>query len=139
LKGNALVDSLAKQLKRPDKAQLQRDIAAVSNSDRLVGKLAQWRNGVVAHRSSTVVLNPNAFTVQYPLSFAEIRELLDRALMIGNRYSLLFDASAHSTMMVGRDDYLNILKAVREHVQASERRFEELKQIIGTAANSEVF
>jgi hypothetical protein len=43
------------------------------------------------------------------------------------RYSLLFDASAHATMMVGRDDYLSVLQAIREHVKAYERRLEELE------------
>ena len=125
LKGNAFVDSLAAELKPPDQAQLQEDIERVSDSDPLVHKLVMWRHNYIAHRSSHFALNPKKFDAQYPLSFAEIDALLNRALEIGNRYSLLFDASVHATLMVGRDDYRSILKAVREHVEASAHRLEE--------------
>ena len=130
LKGNAFVDSLAAELKPPDQAQLQRDIEVVSDSDPLVHKLVKWRNNYIAHRNSHFTLNPKKFDAQYPLLFAEIEVLIARALEIGNRYSLLFDATAHATLMVGRDDYLNVLKAVREHVEAYDRRLgEEWKQL----------
>ena len=125
LKGNAFVDSLAAELKPPDHTQLQKDVSAVSVSDPVVSKLVKWRHNYIAHRNSYYALNPKMFNSQYPLLFAEIDTLLKRALEVGNRYSLLFDASAHSTMMVGQDDYLNILKAVREHVEADQRRLEE--------------
>jgi hypothetical protein len=125
LKGNSFVDSLAAELRPPDQAQLKNDIKAVSNSDPLVHKLVMWRHNYIAHRNSHFALNPKQFDAQYPLLFAEIDVLLNRGLEIGNRYSLLFDASAHSTLMVGRDDYLRVLKAVREHVEASERRLDE--------------
>jgi hypothetical protein len=137
LKGNAFVESLAAELKPPDPAQLQKDSDAVSNSDPLVHKLIMWRHNYVAHRNSHFALNPKTFDARYPLSFPEIDMLLNRALEIGNRYSLLFDASTHATFMVGRDDYLSILKAVREHVETYERRLEEWKRL-GAAANSDV-
>jgi hypothetical protein len=88
---------------------------------------------VIAEGNSHFTLNPKKFDAQYPLLFTEIGVLLDRALEIGNRYSLLFDASAHATMMVGRDDYLNVLQAIREHVQAYERRLEEEWKRLGAA------
>lgn len=125
LRGNAFVDSLAAELKPPDPTQLKKDIEAVSVSDPLVHKLVKWRHNYIAHRNSHYALNPNALNSQYPLLFAEMDVLLNRALEIGNRYSLLFDASAHATLMVGRDDYLNVLKAVREHVDAYKRHLEE--------------
>lgn len=127
LRANRFVESLAAELRPPDHAQLEKDIDAVSDSDPLVRKLVMWRHNYVAHRNSHFTLNPNKFDAQYPLLFAEIDVLLDRALEIGNRYSLLFDASAHATLMVGRDDYLNILKAVREHVEAYKRRLDLLR------------
>jgi hypothetical protein len=120
-------------LKPPDQAQLQKNIEAVSASDPLVRKLVMWRHNYVAHRNSHFTLNPKKFDAQYPLLFTEIGVLLDRALEIGNRYSLLFDASAHATMMVGRDDYLNVLQAIREHVQAYERRLEQEWKRLGAA------
>jgi hypothetical protein len=135
VKGNLFVDSLAAELKPPDHAQLQKDIEAVSDSDPLVRKLVMWRHNYVAHRNSHFTLNPKKFDAQYPLLFAEIDVLLDRALEIGNRYSLLFDASSHATLMVGRDDYLSVLKAVREHVEAYKRRLEEEWKRLGAAAS----
>lgn len=136
LKGNAFVDSLAAELNPPDHAQLKKDIKAVSVADSLVKKLVIWRHNYIAHRNSDYALNPNDLSSQYPLLFAEIDELLKRALEVGNRYSLLFDASICSTMMVGGDDYLNVLKAVREHMQAYERRLNEEWGRLGSAAVS---
>ena len=136
LKGNAFVDSLAAELKPPDQAQLRKDIEAVSKSDPLVHKLVMWRHHFIAHRNSHFALNPGKFNAQYPLAFAEIDALLNRALEIGNRYSLLFDASAHSTMMVGRDDYVNVLKAVRKDVQAYQRRLNEEWKRLGATTIS---
>lgn len=131
LKGNPFVDSLAADLKQPDQAQLQKDIQVVSKSDPLVQKLVMWRHKYIAHRDSNLTLNPNELAAQYPLTFAEIGELIDRALGIGNRYSLLFNATAHATLMVGQNDYLNVLNAVREHLGASERHHEEELKRLG--------
>lgn len=134
LKGNSFVDSLAAELKTPDQSQLQKDIEAVSDSDPLVHKLVMWRHNFIAHRNSHFTLNPKKFDAKYPLLFAEIDVLITRALEIGNRYSLLFDATTHATLMVGRDDYLNILKAVREHVEAYERRLDEEWKRLGLSS-----
>lgn len=125
LKGNAFVDSLAAQLTPPDLAQLQKDTVLVSASDPLVERLVMWRHNYVAHKNAHFTLNPKKFDEKYFLSFSEVDTLLKRALEIGNRYSLLFDATAHATMMVGNDDYLTILKAVREHVEAYQRRLDQ--------------
>ena len=137
LKGNTFVDSLAAELKPPDREQFRKDIEAVSDSDPLVHKLVMWRHNYVAHRNSHFALNPQKFDTHYPLTFADIDALLNRALEIGNRYSLLFDASAHATLMVGRDDYLFVLKAVREHVRAYERVLKEEWTRLGVTANTE--
>lgn len=131
LKGNPFVDSLAVKLKPPDQIQLEKDIEVVSNSDPLVHKLVTWRHHYVAHRNSHFTLNPQKFDAQYPLLFAEIGALITRALEVGNRYSLLFDATSHATLMVGRDDYLNVLKAVREHEEANERRLDKQLKSVG--------
>lgn len=136
LKGNAFVDSLAAELKPPDHAQLEKDIRAVSVADPLVKKLVIWRHNYLAHRNSDYALNPSDLSSRYPPLFTEIDTLLNRALEVGNRYSLLFDASVCSTMMVGRDDYLNVLEAVREHVQASQRRLNEHSERLGAATIS---
>jgi hypothetical protein len=135
LKKNPFVESLAAELKPPDEAQLRKDIEMVTHSDPLVRKVVMWRNNYVAHRNSHYVLNPKKFDT-HPLPFGEIDVLLKRALQIGNRYSKLFDASAHATLMIGRHDYKYVLQAVREHVDACKRRLEDECKRIGIA-NSE--
>jgi hypothetical protein len=91
-----------------------------------------WRHNYIAHRNSHFALNPQKFDT---LLFTEMDTLLIRAIEVGNRYSLLFDASAQSTMMIGRDDYLDVLKAVREHVQAYERHLKEEWERLGAHGN----
>ena len=125
LKGNAFVDSLAAELKPPDDAQLRKDIQEVTVSDPLVHKLVQWRHNYIAHRNRDCALNPQKLSTEHPLLFVEIDELLERALKIGNRYSLLFDASVHATTMIGKDDYLHVLRSVREHAKAQKRALDE--------------
>ena len=136
LKGNAFVDSLASDLKPPDHAQIQKDIAAVSVSDPLVNKLVLWRHNYIAHRSSEGVLNPQKLSAQHPFLFAEIDQLLSRAMEIGNRYSLLFDATAHATMMVGKDDYSFVLTALREQRKRRKKELDEEWKRLGVRTNS---
>ncbi len=138
LKGNSFMDSLVAQFKPPDQAQLQKDIEVVSDSDPLVHKLVMWRHHHIAHRNSRFTLNPKEFDDQYPLLFAEIDVLITRGLEIGNRYALLFDATVHSTSMVGRDDYLDVLKAVREHVEACECRLDKECERLGMPTSQNV-
>jgi hypothetical protein len=95
--------------KIPTQGQKRALDGAPGDSDPLVHKLVMLRHSYIAHRNSHFTLHPNKFDAQYPLLFAEIDVLITRALEIGNRYSLLFDATAHATLMVGRDDYLNLL------------------------------
>jgi len=139
LKGNSFVDSLAADSKPPDAGQLEKDIQAVCDSNPLVRKLVLWRHNYIAHRNSHYTLNPRKFEAEYPLCFSEVDELSKRALDIGNRYSLLFDASVHSTMLVGREDYLNILKAVREQVEQHENKMKEEWKRFGAVLKPEVF
>jgi hypothetical protein len=127
LKGNPFVDSLARDARRPSSARLARDVRLVSDSDRLVAKLLDLRNKVLAHRDPRVVvgLAPNPTLT---LADTQLDALLKRASRTVNRYSILFVAGSHLMRLVGDDDYLQVLKAVREHMLARERQFrEELK------------
>jgi hypothetical protein len=45
-----------------------------------------------------------------PLSIEEFEALLGHALRIFNKYSSLYRASTHSSNLIGRDDYKNLLK-----------------------------
>jgi hypothetical protein len=129
LKDNPFVDSLAKESKKPDPVQLQKDFDFV-NGSHLAKKLSDWRNKVYSHLSLDAVLNPKEFKANSPLSFVEIRTLMDSALTILNRYSGLFAANYYSTMMIGGDDYLWVLKTAKEALQAHEARIEaEFKQL----------
>jgi hypothetical protein len=130
LKGNAFVDSLAATPRTPDTAQLQKDVLSASSTDPLVKKLTIWRSNFYAHRSATHALDAEAFAKQYPLSISDIETLLTRGIDIVNRYSGLFIATYHATSIMGQDDYLSVLKAVRKNIEAQEKRVqEEIKQI----------
>lgn len=124
LKNNAFVDSLAAVPRKPDAAQLQKDIASVSKGNHLVKKLIAWRNNFYSHFSSDRVLNAGEFERNNPLSMMEIETLSSNGLEIINRYSELFAATVHSSNIVGRKDYLWLLEAAREAVQSHEARVE---------------
>jgi AbiU2 len=125
LKGNPFVDSLAAAPRKPDPNQLKQDIESVSASNPLVKKLTIWRNNFYAHCSKAHALDAETFVRDYPLSIADVQTLLENGLRILNRYSDLFVATIHSTNMIGRDDYLSLLKALREGLDAYEARIEE--------------
>jgi hypothetical protein len=130
LKENPFVDSLAASPRRPDLIRLRQDIESVSNSFPLVKKLTIWRNNYVAHRSPSLALDREAFGKKHLLLITEIGELLANGVTIVNRYSDLFIAAHHAAGIVGQDDYLDVLKAVRESLEAYEARIqEEIKRI----------
>jgi hypothetical protein len=125
LKDNPFVDSLAADARRPDSAELEKDLESVSNTNPFVKKLTIWRNNYYAHRSPTSALDPKGFSRQNPLQFPEIEALLTNGVAIVNRYSHLFSATVHSTGIVGRDDYKSLLKSVRRDLEAYEARIQE--------------
>ncbi len=130
LKGNPFVESLAKDARRPDPAQLQHDKSLVSeDSNPLVKNLMMWRHLFVAHRDTGKLLKGVELGAQYPLTFTDVQKLLDDGLRIANRYSILFIATAHASAIVGHDDYLKVLQAVRAQLDAHEARLQgELRQ-----------
>src|SRR6266849_2753023 len=118
LKDNAFVDSLAADVRRPDSQQLEKDLESVSNTNPLVKNLTIWRNNYYAHHSRTLALNPPSFARENPLQFSEIEALLTNGVTIVNHYSHLFIATVHSTSIVGRDDYMSLLRSVRRALEA---------------------
>ncbi len=92
LKDRAFVDSLAADVRRPDSAQLEKDLESVGNANPLVKNLTIWRNNYYAHRSPTSALDPTGFSRENPLQFPEIEVLLANGVAIVNRYSHLFVA-----------------------------------------------
>ena len=101
-------------------------------------RLSGWHNKVYSHLSLDVVLNPNEFNANTPLSFADIKTLIDRAFTILNRYSGLFTANYYSKTMIGHDDYLWVLKTAKEALQTYEARIEAQFKAVQTALSGEV-
>jgi hypothetical protein len=118
LKENPFVHSLAAYSRKPDSAQLAKDLESVSIADPLVKKLTIWRNNYFAHRSRTTALDPKAFTAKNPILFSEIGALISNGLRIANYYSDLFSATQHTSFEA--KDYKYLLNAVRRDLEARE-------------------
>ena len=140
LKDSAFVDSLAADARRPNLAEIEKDLESVSNGNPQVKRLTIWRNNYYAHRSRTSALDPAAFARENPLQFPEIEALLSNGVTIVNRYSHLFIAAVHSTGIVGRDDYMSVLKSVRKDLEAQEAhvqaQFAAAKAALSKAADA---
>ena len=117
LKDNPLVESLAETARKPDIQKLEKDRASVRRNDPQVKKLIIWRNNIIAHKTANNILEDIDIIKNYVITREEVRLLLDRATSILNNYSSLFRASTYSTKIVGHDDYIYILKAVKEKVE----------------------
>jgi hypothetical protein len=111
---NPHVESLAEHYRIPDLTELERDIAACSDTDPLVHVLILHRNALGAHRSSKFTAKGKKISDKFPLTFENFDKLLKRSLQILNRYSTLFAATSHSTTMIGHKDFQSIFAAVEE-------------------------
>jgi hypothetical protein len=118
MKENPFVDSLATGARKPDSAELQKDLQSISNADPLVKKLTIWRHNFFAHRSRASALNPKDFSAKNPLLFSEIGALIDNGLRIVNHYSSLFNATVHTSLPI--KDYKYLLNAVRRDLKRHE-------------------
>jgi hypothetical protein len=124
LRDNPFVNSLAAEPRKPDLSQLQADIASASESNPLVKKLIILRGNVFAHKYAKNIMRDKDLLETYPLTWEEIQSLLETGLAILNRYSGLFQAQHYSSKVVGHDDYLYVLGAIRADL---ERRDAELQ------------
>lgn len=123
LKASPFVTSLAKHPRRPDATQLSLDEKSVEAANPTVKKLVALRNASLAHRDPDSLLG-SATPNQAQLSWADVDELIDRALSLVNRYSSLFRASSYARTIVGHDDYLSLLHIVREYLSQKEAEIE---------------
>src|SRR5438445_962825 len=135
LKDNPFVDSLAKDSKKPDTVQLQKDLESVTDVNPLVKTLTIWRHNFIAHRSRTTALALGEFTNHYPLSYSEIESLISKGLDIVNDYSRLFNASHYISYEA--KDYKHVLDAIRRDMQMREARIQEEIDAVNAAANAE--
>lgn len=117
LKDNSYVESLAKDAVKPEEVQLNQEINLCSGKDLLVKKLIFLRSNYYAHKGKTIIIKQVKMTEEQGLNDDEITQLLDRSISILNRYSYMFNATSHSTKMLGQDDYKFIFKAVDEKVR----------------------
>lgn len=123
LKDNPYVASLAKNLRKPDTALLEEDIAVCSCSDSVVKKLTIYRGSRIAHRNAKNIVAAHGVSDTQVLTFEDLDTLLERAITILNRYSNLFSASVYSTQVVGHDDYEYIFKCVEEKVEHARQQW----------------
>jgi hypothetical protein len=126
LKDNPFVESLAEHPRVPDAAQLDADLEYVrEETNPAVEKLVKWRHNFFGHRSAQPILG-TPLMVSHALSGPEIEELANRGIEILNRYGYLFQAQTFSTNLIGGDDYMALLRAMRERLQRIDREVEEM-------------
>jgi hypothetical protein len=113
LQDNPAVDYLAKHGTSPKPDDLEKDLKLTSDDDPDVLLLYKWRGAVVAHRNAKMAKGTNTWADENPLSWAVIEKLIDRAFEIFNKYSVLFSAASYSTMLIGEDDYKDLLQLLR--------------------------
>jgi len=95
----------------------------------LVKNLVIWRNNIISHKRASNVVNEKDITKDYPLTIDEVSELVTRATDISNSYSGLFQASTTSTQIVGHDDYLYVLKSIKERIHKQKERLTSNKTV----------
>ncbi len=119
LKNNPAVDSLAKYGTTPQAENLEADLKLTSLDDPDVLLLYQWRGTVIAHRNAKMAKGTATWAKENPLPWAVIEKLIERAFDIFNRYSTLFNAVSYSTMLIGENDYKNLLHLLQLGVKKS--------------------
>lgn len=124
-KNSPFVESLSSEPRKPDAVQLDADMAFVSEDNTWVKNLVIWRNNYFAHRSPHHAIEDISLASTHTLPMPEVKRLAVEGMRILNRYSSLFHANTYSTNIIGREDYKSVLDAVREHLQAVERRVQE--------------
>lgn len=118
-KDNQYVDGLASELRIPDFANLEKDIALCSKDDPLVKTLTIHRNNAIPHRNAKNTASGISISETYPLSWDEFELLLARAIEVINKYSILFEASSYSTKPVGAKDFRYISECVNSAIEQS--------------------
>lgn len=129
MKDNPHVDSLAATYRIPDPEQLAADIALCSHTDPVVKILICHRNNEGSHRSGKLTAEGKRINDVFPLTYDDFETLLNRALEILHRYSILFAATSYSTNVLGRHDYKAIMQAMNEQ---DDRRNAEMKAVYDT-------
>jgi len=102
-----------------DKVALAADQREAGKTAPVVKKLIQLRNNVVAHTAGSPV-SRRELERAFGLTFEESDLLVKRAVRIVNDYGQRLLRNTWSTRIVGHDDYLSVLRAVKFHGEAIE-------------------
>lgn len=120
MKDNAFVESLSKQIKKPDLSIIEQDLASVNKDNPELVNLLKWRDKYFSHLGIEPVQGDINLIKDFPLHWATLKILLDRAMSIINKYSYMFNASTTSAVIIGHDDFIQILKAIRLYIRDSD-------------------
>jgi hypothetical protein len=131
LKGNAFVDSLAKNKLVPEKHEVESDMKLVTCENPIVKKLIIWRNNIVAHKGAKVALGKDRVLSDNPISDVEIKKLIEQGLLIFNKYSSFYNASTQSSGIIGHDDYEQLLKFIGLGLKKREEDIEKQYEALG--------
>ena len=88
---------------------IETDLELTNENDALVNSLNEQRNKAIVHSAKSEIREIETVFKRYPLTFSNYDELLKRAEVIVNRYSVLYSATSHGIYTDGRDDLKNIL------------------------------
>jgi hypothetical protein len=123
LASSPYVESQAADRAKFDDEQLDQDLESVSSSDPLIKKLLDLRDVQLAHRNAGKVV-ADSFSTLPGLEGKEIKQLMERASQVVNRYSHFFRASTMAFRIVGHDDYQNLFQYVRKGVETDRQERE---------------
>jgi hypothetical protein len=113
---------------------VDKDLENVSVSDPLVKRLSELRNRVLSHTAPRLMRLPDLSSLA--LSSEDIGILIERAIQIGNKYSILYRVSPFSRQAVGGDDYKNLLSLLTRGLASVHAEREAETHRIGEQAPS---
>jgi HEPN superfamily AbiU2-like protein len=126
MEGREFAETLKADPPKLDRALLDQDIAYVTRANNaVVDRLINVRHNFYSHRNAKDVVAGQVVGEKYSLTRDDVHELLRGGMRIANHYSVAFSAQSYSTQMVGHDDYIWVLKAVRARLKARQQEFEE--------------
>jgi AbiU2 len=113
----------AAKLESLRQSSIASDLREVEATDPVVKKVVKLRNNVVAHTAATPI-DRRALEQAFGLTFAESDLLVHRAVSLVNTYGQRLMRQSWSTQIVGHDDYLTVLRAIRFHGEAIEAKIQ---------------
>lgn len=92
-------------------SEIENDLELISENNVLVGTfIKRHRHTEIAHISLTNAKRSVSAFEADPISYAETQELIDRAVRIINRYSVLSDGCVYGVTTLDNDDYMQLFR-----------------------------